>query len=139
MGCTEPSDWKLLEDEDLREMGFGKFHIRKFRQKSQDYLNENSIISMQEQRLLREICMKPETWQNFEEEQGKAVREGLCVISPLLSEFFTRIHQGIKQSQLMLNYEANLNNDQLKAIEEIASAPPMSIEYKDENNEDDED
>merc|ERR1719384_2536229 len=82
--------------------------------------------------------MEPERWEKYEKEQEVAVKEGLAVISPLLSEFFTRIHEGIKQSQVMLNYEANLNNDQLKAIEEINSIPPRSIEYKDNTDGDDE-
>merc|ERR1719384_2055689 len=84
--------------------------------------------------------MEPERWEKYEKEQEVAVKEGLAVISPLLSEFFTRIHEGIKQSQVMLNYEANLNNDQLKAIEEINAIPPRSIAYKEgteDGNDDD--
>merc|ERR1719361_3366205 len=87
-------------------------------------------MSVQQMRLLKETCLEHETWEKFDKDQANAVQEGLAVISPLLGEFFMRIHEGIKQSQEMLNYETNLNDDQLKAIEGINSIPPKSIEYK---------
>jgi len=59
----------------------------------------------------------------------------------LMSEFFKRIHDGLQQCGEMLSFDENLNAGQLKAIEQISSAPPRSIEYKideEENKDEDE-
>ena len=85
------------------------------------------------------LC-RPEIWAQDEKDQATAAKEGLNVISPLLSKFFGRIHEEIKHSQLMLNnYETNLNNEQLRAIREINAIPPRSIEYKNADDHDEND
>lgn len=59
----------------------------------------------------------------------------MATLCPLMSGLFTRIHQGIKQSETLLVCESNLNQDQLKAVNQIACMPPRSIEHNDDDDE----
>ena len=56
--CTDPNDWKYLEEDDLKEMGFKNFQIKKFNKKLMEFAQETNVISMQEARLLKETCMQ---------------------------------------------------------------------------------
>jgi len=74
------------------------------------------------------------TWEKYEEEQAEAVKAGLTIFGPLLSDFFMNIHEAIKRSQEILNYEITLNDTQRRAIKMVNNIPPQ-IEYK-ENDRD---
>merc|ERR1712176_1397630 len=98
-GWEDVHDWKELTEDNLKEMGFKGGHIKKFNRKYKAYLDDKcsackkkSVLSKREQRVLKQICMQPDTWRKYAELQQKAVREGLGEISPLMSEFFKRIH-----------------------------------------------
>merc|ERR1712013_22944 len=60
----------------------------------------------------------------FEKETVDATKQGLGVMSPLLSEFFMGVHVGVKQVQELMAYDEEPTAKQMEAIEYERTRPP---------------
>merc|ERR1719356_93902 len=141
-GWDDAQDWPDVTGDDLKAIGIKGGNLKKWGrmiEKLGDYNisagagDSSSLLTAKQKGLLREICRKPEMWEKDEAEQEEAASSGLKSTSPALVEFFGRIHNGVKQSALLLECARNPTVEQLKAIE-MGAADPTSDDKKVEEN-----
>jgi len=121
-GWTDPQDWPDMSDEDLKDVGIKggfrkrwKRHMKELRAGGQI----TALLTSQQMGFLREICLKPETWQEIEADQAQAAKDGMGAISILMGDFFNNLHAGVKDACRILEYKEPPTSQQLKAIELI--------------------
>ena len=82
----------------------------------------------------------PQSWQEIERRQIFSTKESLNDVSPKLSLFFEKMNEAMKQVDLLLNYDRQLNDDQKEAIKQIKnkgnnSNNDVGSEYDHDNDE----
>jgi len=85
---------------------------------------QSGLLNKQQMGLLKEICLKPETWQKFENEQAKAATEGMEAISTVMGNFFHNMQAAVKQSGRMLEFNQPPTSQQMMAIELFRNKTP---------------
>jgi len=73
-------------------------------------------ISKQEEKKLRKLCLKPETWQREQEKKILYTKLALLEQTPILGRFFNKMHDAIEQSSKLLAINDQLNDEQSKAV-----------------------
>jgi len=129
-GWDDPEQWPDLTDDDLKEMGFKKGNINKFRKmlnkEAPDDDAQCANLTALQMRLMRTICLQPETWRDLEVAREAAARQSLSILSDLLSDFFLRVDGGMKMAEELLELGgagAQLSAPQMKAIEAANTEP----------------
>merc|ERR1719242_2236965 len=152
-GWSKPKFWKRLvkNDDELEKCGIVGGFAAAFIEEYEEWLEDNQpvsskkrkllkmqqkypLIAFKEIKILKEICFKPDTWEIYQKEQTEAVKEGLMLFSPLLSDFFWALHKGCKQSQNILSYEVTQSTEQQRAIKMVENMAPSMIEYKEQED-----
>ena len=57
-GWEDPVDWQDLSDDQLKRMGFRDGHIKMFKRKLKEHAKSKQLLTTQEDRLLKNICLK---------------------------------------------------------------------------------
>ena len=76
-------------------------------------------LTLKQKRFFKKACLQPNTWKQEQDDKIAITKEGLNTVSPLLGEFFDKIHIGMRQCEAILSYGNNngqLTDEQQKAI-----------------------
>eukprot|EP01084_Bolivina_argentea_P060488 110513_1 len=96
-GWDDPTDWAEIEDQDLKELGFGKGHIKRFKRKYKEWMEAKQNESKEEKSNFKEKESKQE---ECEEEKQEQVRLTEFVIGTM------NYAQCVKKCQAMGGYLA---------------------------------
>eukprot|EP00486_Rosalina_sp_Unknown_P014424 CAMPEP_0201595708 /NCGR_PEP_ID=MMETSP0190_2-20130828/192622_1 /ASSEMBLY_ACC=CAM_ASM_000263 /TAXON_ID=37353 /ORGANISM="Rosalina sp." /LENGTH=1125 /DNA_ID=CAMNT_0048055787 /DNA_START=62 /DNA_END=3437 /DNA_ORIENTATION=+ len=85
-----------------------------------------SEVSKMEAKVLKNVCLNPESWQQFEKEKATLTRLSLLEMGPVFVGFFGRMHDVVQQAQKILGYSDKLNDEQNKAMAVLMENVPTS-------------